>query len=151
MMQAVAGPRTGEKLQLLPIEHSSWADWKRAHPHTDVLSRHTGYQRDYSRNPYAGYEKTASTYFPINHLDKRLPAKTWVVGLSIGKHHIAWPLDALKQAGSHRFRWRGHHLGITIHGEGVQIRDIDSNRLLPVTRLYWFAWATFHPDSDIRP
>jgi len=148
MMQAVAGPRTGETLQLMPLEHSRWSGWKAAHPNTSVLSRHTGYQRDYSRNPYAGYEDVSGTYFPVYHHDDRLPAKTWVLGLSLGKHHIAWPLDALKKSGSHHLQWRGHQLSITVHAEGVQIRDTESNRLLPVTRLYWFAWIAFHPDSD---
>lgn len=151
MMQAVAGPRTGEKLQQLPLEHTTWFNWKTAHPNTSVLSRHTGYRRDYSRNPYAGYEGVSGTYFPIYNHDDRLPSKTWVIGLSIGNHHIAWQLDKLKNIGSHQLKWRQHILAIRVRGEGVQIRDADSNILLPVTRLYWFAWAAFHPDSEIAP
>jgi len=149
MMQAVAGPRTGEKLQQIPIEHSSWLSWKTAHPDSSVLSRETGYHRDYSRNPYAGYEDVSGTYFPIYNHDERLPAKTWVIGLSMGRHHIAWKLDELKKSGSHQLTWRQHRLAITVHGEGVQIRDGESGKLLAVTRLYWFAWAAFHPDTEI--
>jgi len=151
MMQAVAGPRTGEKLKLIPIEHSTWHDWKNAHPDTSVLSRHTGYHRDYSRNPYVGYEAESGTYVPIYHHDHRLPAKAWVVGLSIGSHHIAWQLNTLKISGSHRLHWRGHSLSIAVHGESIQIRDRKSNTRLPATRLYWFAWAAFHPNTEIAP
>ncbi len=149
MMQAVAGPRTGEKLQLMSIEHSIWSDWKKAHPNTSVLSHHTGYHRDYSRNPYAGYEDVSGTYFPVYNHDDRLPAKTWVLGLGMGNHHLAWKLDDLKKSGSHQLQWRRHKLSITVNGEGVQIRDADSDTLLPVTRLYWFAWAAFHPETEI--
>jgi len=151
MMQAVAGSRTGEKLQLIPIEHSTWSDWKTAHPNTSVLSRHTGYHRDYSRNPYAGYEDVSGTYFPIYNHDERLPSKAWVIGLSMGNQHIAWKLDDLKKHGSHQITWKQHRLAISVHGEGVQIRDTDSDKLLVVTRLYWFAWVAFHPDTDIAP
>jgi len=149
MMQAVAGPRTGEKLPLLVLEHNTWLAWKSAHPNTHVLSRHTGYRRDYSRNPYVGYEDTSTTYFPVYHHDDRLPSKAWVVGLSIDNHHIAWKLDDLKKAGSHQMKWRQHTLAITVHGEGVQIHHIKSNTQMPVTRLYWFAWVAFHPDTEL--
>jgi len=149
MMQAVAGPRTGEKLQQVPLEHGTWSDWKISHPNTSVLSRHTGYHRDYSRNPYAGYEEVSGTYFPIYNHDDRLPAKTWVVGLSMGNQHIAWKLDRLKKTGSHQLTWKQHRLSIKVNGEGVQIHDTESNKLLPVTRLYWFAWVAFHPDTEI--
>jgi len=150
MLQAVAGPRSGERLKQLPLQHSTWLSWKTAHPNTDVLSRHTGYQRDYSRNPYAGYEEASDTYFPVYHQDARLPAKAWVIGLSIGSHHIAWQLDSLKKTASQRLTWRQHTLTITVHGKGVRIRDAESNQLLPVTRLYWFAWVAFHPDTELR-
>jgi len=151
MMQAIAGSRTGEKLILLPIEHSTWSDWKTAHPNTSVLSRHTGYQRDYSRNPYAGYEQASGTYFPVYNHDERLPPKAWVIGLSLRNQHIAWKLDDLKKSGSHQMTWNQHRLAISVHGESVQIRDADSGSILPVTRLYWFAWVAFHPDTEIAP
>jgi len=151
MMQAVAGSRTGEKLQLLPIEHSTWKTWKTKHPNTSVLSRHTGFRRDYSRNPYAGYESVSGTYFPVYHHDERLPSKAWVIGLSMGNHHLAWRLNDLKKTGSHQLKWQQHTLSITVHGEGIQIRDVESNKTLPVTRLYWFAWVAFHPDTELHP
>lgn len=149
MMQAITGSRTGEKLQSLPIEHSTWQTWKKAHPNTSVLSRHTGYYRDYSRNPYTGYEDVSNTYFPVYHHDNRLAAKTWVIGLSINNHHIAWSLNKLKKAGPHQFQWQKHKLSISLHGEGVQIHDMVTGELLPVTRLYWFAWIAFHPNSEL--
>ncbi len=151
MMQAVTGPRAGEKLQLLPVEHSAWSDWKSAHPDSSVLSRHTGYRRDYSRNPYAGYEQRSGTYFPVYNHDERLPPKTWVIGLSMENKHIAWKLDNLKKTGSQQMTWKQHRLAIRVHGEGVQIHDVESGKILPVTRLYWFAWVAFHPDSELAP
>lgn len=149
MMQAVAGARSGEKLHQFPITHSTWQMWKTAHPNSRVLSRRTGYARDYSRNPYAGYALISRTYFPVNHQDSRLHAKTWVIGLSLGKHHIAWPLDSLIKAGSHSIPWHGHQLHITVNGQAIEIHDRQSGQILPGTRLYWFAWSAFHPDTEL--
>lgn len=150
MMQAVAGSRAGERLHQLAVEHTSWNTWKRQHPDSTVLSQDTGYSRDYGRNPYSGYESTSSTYFPINHHDERLPSKSWVVGLNIGDHYKAWSLEYLKNKGSHELIWHGHQLSIEVEGDSIRITDGKSGKQLPVTRLYWFAWATFHPDTELE-
>ena len=36
MGQAVNGPRKGEHLVSVPIEHTTWADWRKQHPQTKV-------------------------------------------------------------------------------------------------------------------
>lgn len=149
MMQAVAGPRSGERLSQLTVEHTTWNTWLKQHPQTTVLSRDTGYRRDYNRNPYSGYESVADIYFPINHHDTRLAPKDWVVGLNIGKHHKAWSLEYLKKRGRHKESWRGHQLNIEVEGTGIRISDRQTGKQLPITRLYWFAWATFHPDTEL--
>jgi hypothetical protein len=149
MMQAVAGPRTGETLDILPIEHTQWSTWKARHPDTTVLSRNTGFHRDYDRNPYAGYESTENTYFPVNHRDSRLHAKTWVIGLSLDNRHKAWTLDSLKKSGSRTESWRGRKLNFDVKGESIRVSEAQSGKQLAVIRLYWFAWSAFHPDTEL--
>ncbi|MBI2818102.1 MAG: DUF3179 domain-containing protein [Acidobacteria bacterium] len=51
-MQAVAGPMAAASLPILPVEHTTWGDWRQRYPDTVVLSFNTGYVRDYSRDPY---------------------------------------------------------------------------------------------------
>jgi Protein of unknown function (DUF3179) len=53
--EAVAGPLTASKLKLLPSTETTWSQWKQQHPETLVLSFHTGYRRDYSRDPYKNF------------------------------------------------------------------------------------------------
>ena len=53
--EAVAGPLASTTLKMLPSTETTWADWKRAHPNTLVLSFKTGYRRDYSRDPYRNF------------------------------------------------------------------------------------------------
>jgi len=150
MKQAVAGPRTGERLAPLPILHTSWKDWRTEHPNTSVLSRKTGHRRDYNRNPYLGYDKVSAIYFPVRHHDTRLHPKTWVIGLEIGNKHKAWKVDRLKETGSHVQRWQGRELFIEVKGESIRFIDQASQAELPATRLYWFAWSSFFPDTELE-
>ena len=43
MGRAVTGPMKGERLQLIPLEHTTWSDWRTRHSDTLVLSRDTGH------------------------------------------------------------------------------------------------------------
>lgn len=47
---------TGARLQTLPAQNTTWAEWRKQHPDTLVLSFDTGYQRDYNVDPYARWK-----------------------------------------------------------------------------------------------
>ena len=55
--EAIAGEYTGGKLAFVPASLISWADFQAAYPDGTVLSRDTGFSRDYGRNPYTGYDR----------------------------------------------------------------------------------------------
>ncbi len=59
--EAIVGEFTGRRLTFIPASIISWADFKAAHPEGGVLSRETGYRRDYGRNPYVGYDDVKMT------------------------------------------------------------------------------------------
>ncbi len=61
--EAIVGDLTGTQLQFIPATISSWEDFKNAFPEGEVLSRDTGYSRDYGRNPYIGYDDVNNTPF----------------------------------------------------------------------------------------
>ncbi|MEK7105689.1 MAG: DUF3179 domain-containing (seleno)protein [Patescibacteria group bacterium] len=77
--EAVSGSRSGSKLVSYPSTVMKWADWKAEYPSGDVLSRKTGAIRDYTSNPYAGYESSPDIYFPLSQLDGTRPSKERVV------------------------------------------------------------------------
>jgi hypothetical protein len=88
--QAVAGVLTGTELELFPMATVSWADWRKAHPDGHVLSRETGHDRDYGRNPYPGYDDVSSGPFLFEgKVDDRLAAKTKVLGVRAGEASVA--------------------------------------------------------------
>ena len=90
---AVVGPRNETRLQILPLAHSRWDDWKAAHPASTVLSTDTGFGRNYSRDPYAGYNQDEGLFFAVDGEKRDLPRKTWVYGLIHNGAARAYPLD----------------------------------------------------------
>ena len=66
MGQAVSGLRKGESLVSVPIEYTTWVDWKKQHPQTKVLSRNTGFRRDYGHSPCGDYAQNGYIYLPLS-------------------------------------------------------------------------------------
>ena len=58
----VAGAFAGQRLRLLPSMVVSWRDARRSFPRATVLSRDTGHQRPYGRNPYDRYDSSARPF-----------------------------------------------------------------------------------------
>lgn len=150
--EAVTGPQTNTRLRPLPSVMTTWKAWREQHPNTLVLSTRTGFQRDYSRSPYEAYAKSPNLMFPVKHEDSRLSPKEKVVGISIGKDHKAYPLQLLRARqepvedaiGKTRVK-----VQYDADADTAQVVDATSGKLLPSVVMYWFAWATFHPDSPV--
>ena len=107
--EAISGePYVGRTLERIPTWLVSWDEFGEAHPDGWVLTRETGYERDYDFNPYAGY---ADAPPPAGHdpyfgnfgkwpeVGVELKAKSRVVGLSseVGDDAVAIPLESLSE------------------------------------------------------
>ena len=89
----------GPQLRAYPTVVSTWRDWRAAHPDTRVLSLETGRGRGYTLGyPYLEYFTSGEPIFPLAERSIRLPAKTWVYGLSFGDVDRAYPLRQLARA-----------------------------------------------------
>ncbi len=84
---AVSGPLAGRPLREFDLRWTTWGRWRARHPDGGVLSRETGYVRNYGVDPYGsygprrGYYARDDTMFPPLTSDDRLPAKRVVVGV----------------------------------------------------------------------
>jgi hypothetical protein len=97
--EAVVGEYTGRRLEFLPAAIVSWADFVRAFPDGKVLSRQTGYLRNYGENPYVGYDELGSNPFLFDgRKDGRLPAMERVVTVEVNGEAAAYPFTALADA-----------------------------------------------------
>ncbi len=97
---AVVGFLTGETLDTFPVATVSWADFVEAYPDGLVLSRATGFERDYGRNPYTGYDNPDGDPFLFNgERDDRLPPQTRVVAIRGTNETVAIEQEPLVEAG----------------------------------------------------
>lgn len=88
--RAVAGVLTGTTLKPLVVQTVAWRDWLEAHPGGHVLARDTGFDREYGRNPYPGYDNVHEQPFLYNGpVDERYPAKQRVVGIRVDTDALA--------------------------------------------------------------
>jgi hypothetical protein len=154
LQAAVSGPLKGTRLESVPLTHTTWADWQRRHPKTEVLSTDTGFGRDYSRDPYAGYNRIQRLMFDVEHRDDRFPLKEWVLGVEIGGKAKAYPFSVLARAVDAK-----GELTDTVGGKRLRVRydrthataeafDADG-RPLPGVMAFWFAWVAFHPGTEV--
>ncbi|MCP4402064.1 MAG: DUF3179 domain-containing protein [bacterium] len=96
--EAIAGRFTGERLTLLPAMIIAWEEFKNAYPEGKVLSRDTGFARQYGRNPYVGYDDINNSPFLFRgETDGRLLPMTRVVTIEIGIDAVAYPYELLEK------------------------------------------------------
>ena len=96
--EGIVGAYAGYRLDLLSAQIVSWGDFKAAFPDAEVLSRDTGYNRDYGRNPYGGYDRADRSPFLFNgRPDDRLLPMERVAALVIDGQPLAFPFLALEQ------------------------------------------------------
>lgn len=149
--QAVAGPLKGERLVPLVLMHTRWQDWQQDHPDTLVMTTETGYRRDYSRDPYAGYDETRKIWFPVRTTDDRYPPKALVLGLEQAGQFKAYPFAELPgSGGSVQDTFAGQRIVVHYDPENTKAYAMGANGLpLPGITAYWFAWFAFHPDTEV--
>jgi hypothetical protein len=79
---ASVGVLTGTELTAHLTTLLAWSEFRQAHPDAWVLSRDTGHDRDYGRNPYVAYDQPdRDPLFDPPTDDARLPAQTRVIGI----------------------------------------------------------------------
>jgi hypothetical protein len=93
--EAVVGDRfLGTQLTRVPAWLFGFGELVDLHPEAQVLSRETGFVRDYGRNPYTGYDEVDRNPFLFRgELDERHPPMTRLVGLTEGDAAVAVLLD----------------------------------------------------------
>ncbi|MCF8200286.1 MAG: DUF3179 domain-containing protein [Sulfuritalea sp.] len=149
--KAISGPLKGRQLTMLPVTHTTWADWRKTHPATQVMSISTGHIRPYARNPYFGYEKTEELMFPVEFRSAGFHPKERVLGVRIGDQAKAYPFVELgKTSGSFSDRVGDTLLTIRFDSKATRAtaHRADGTQVAAVVG-YWFAWYTFNPGTAV--
>ncbi len=95
--EGIVGELTGTEIDTFPVATVPWGVWRDANPDGLVLSRDTGFDRAYGRNPYPGYDDVTSEPFLFEgEVDGRYTAMTRIVGVEIGDDALGVPLVTLQ-------------------------------------------------------
>jgi hypothetical protein len=97
--EGIVGELAGDHLDAYPAQTLSWASFREAHEGGQVLSRETGYDRPYGRNPYEGYDRGRGPIrsFFQRKVDGRLPAMERVAALPGSDPPVAYPFSVLRE------------------------------------------------------
>ena len=151
--KAVLGPSTGKVLKKISTDTVKWGDWKEVHPDTKVLSKDTGFSRSYDgSNPYGrkGDFTDINLQFPLENEDKRMDAYEIAYGIENNNEFKAYKKSDLEEK---------LEIEDTLGGEKIIIKFDknlesakaykESGEQIVVDTLFWFAWAAFHPDTEV--
>jgi hypothetical protein len=97
--EAIVGELTGARLNFVPAVIISWSDFRSAHPQGTVLSRQTGFNRSYGRNPYLGYDDVNNPPFLYQgpQTPDRLPPVARVLATELNGDAVAYPYQLLEE------------------------------------------------------
>ncbi|MBI3838716.1 MAG: DUF3179 domain-containing protein [Planctomycetia bacterium] len=148
--EGVSGPAARIPLKTLPVELTTWKDWLARHPQSTVLALNTGHSRDYGRRLYAAYFGSPDLMFAVKPLDRRLAAKTPVLGVWTANAARAYPLS--------QFSDESRQLTEQLDGKAFVLQYDALSHNLRVTSAdedvqwmysFWFAWAAFRPKTEL--
>lgn len=159
-MKAVTGPaaREGLTLKLLPSELTSWQEWLRRHPDTTVLSKRTGYLRNYDVSPYKTYFANDRLMFPARQTKKRPERflnKEPLIVVNVGERWKAYAVrDVAMAAGDSGFIEDvvgGKRLRLEYSGESNTVRAelVEEMSEVPAAYMFWFALASMLPEAEV--
>ncbi len=152
--RAVSGSVAGAQLELLPTTLTTWEDWKENHPETMLLSKETGFNRNYDLDTYEYYASTDRLMFPINHNDDRLKLKERIIGVEVDGVFKAYPYATLASSDEGYTATEdivnGQTIKINFNKTANAAYATDADDIaLPSASMYWFTWSAFHPETKL--
>ncbi len=82
--QSVQGQRSSEVPDRIQVIETTWGTWRNMYPDSLVMTRDTGFSRDYDSYPYGDYRFSNELLFPVSSTDNRLHPKERVIGIRSG-------------------------------------------------------------------
>ncbi len=148
--KGIVGTLTGQQLELVPVTMTRWSRWRAAHPDTLVLSTDTGFDEDYSGDRFSSYRDSTGLMFPVSGEDDRIHPKSVVYGFELDGGAVAYTDALLQEHGTFRHDVNGVGRAVTMLDDGsVVLEEGGAGRRHEPIRLYWFAWYTFHPETEL--
>lgn len=147
--KAIEGSIQGQELEHIHVYVTTWKKWKKLHPDTLVLSKETGFNRDYNRNPYPGYDDILRVWFPLVAESDDLETKELVLGIEHNNKFLAIQKSGFQEKYPEGLetQLRGKTIKI-IYNKDLNILQIE-NPEIDSFEVYWFAWYAYHPETKL--
>ena len=152
--KAVVGSLTGTIIKKLPVDVSEWGSWKKVHSDTKVLSKDTGIypeSRYSGSNPYgqSGNFTSIGLQFPLENNDDRLPDYEIVYGIEVNGSFKAYKKSDLEKLQTIEDLIAGEKIKLVYNKDLGSAKAFKGSEEIIVETLFWFAWAAFHPDTEL--
>jgi len=148
---AVAGPLqdAGVVLDEITVVRSTWGEWKREHPDTDIIAEDGGIGRSYQLDPL-GDRDANGPIFPTGDIDDRLGVHELVVGIILDDGTpLAFPSEEASAAFNAGDPVELNGVELRESGDGLTAFDAATGEQLAAHEAFWFAWSQFHPDTRL--
>jgi hypothetical protein len=142
--EAVVGERTGDELAILPMQLITWEEVQEKYPDALVLSKDTGYTREYDVNPYVGYEGSDELITDVQARDDRFDTKEAMYVFEIAETSYAFPYFSVPQGGA-ELELDGRD--VRVDGDGNEIFVYVDGERVPGYVEMWFSWFTQHQED----
>ena len=93
LQQSVQGSRIRERPARIQVVETTWSTWRNMYPDSFVMTRSTGFSRDYDAYPYGSYRFDMELLFPVSRTDNRLHPKTRVIGIHSATASKVYQID----------------------------------------------------------
>lgn len=148
--EAISGTLSGQKLTQVPALAITLKEFSAQYPGGQVLSKFTGFIRNYDDLSYGDYAASKNGDVLIAQKNLWHP-KTRVVGIEISGKFKAYPQDLVEQK-TITDTFAGARLRIGI-GDGKVVvtnsTDPQHKTYLPSVSMYWFMWQLWHADTQM--
>ena len=149
LTKSISGKMKGTSLKVFPSKHVNLFDHLNKFPDTLVLSKDTGYLRDYDRNPYNDYEKNSSLYFPINNEDSTYHKKAWSLLIKHKEQSRLITMEQLDKSFSSFIVKFGKEESKVRYNKVKREFICESNKEVTCIDGFWFALKTFYPKVSV--
>jgi hypothetical protein len=149
----VEGELRGESLVPVEVTWTTWERWRDEHPDSPVMSRDTGYARNYDDDPYGGYNPKTGYYasdsvtFPVTNRDDTHPPKKVFVAARDAETAVAFDKDRLRDEGAVSVEAGGETYTATYDGALDTATVERGGEPLAAFDAMWFAWRAFYPEG----
>ena len=144
--EAVVGDYLGETLGVLPFQLITFAELKEKYPNARVMSRDTGFPRQYGVYPYGDYEENDTLVFPVSFKDEMFPLKEPMYVVPFEGRYYAMPYAGIPE-GESVFSDEGIFFAVSRDGDEIVVAK--DGRRVPGYFEVWFSFNTHHQDDGV--